>query len=152
LDEKVAPIDGTDAPTEESGKTTDAQSNEDRTVAGLSRRLNKELAEKASLAKQLAELVGSPSDDTEDKRTKLSKLERENAALRLGIKYPDVAGVIDGAIRKGLDPSWIDEDFVATLRSANTQVEDDSPAHNPARVAATNDQSILKGLKSLWED
>jgi len=151
LDEKVAPISDDTTPSDE-GKAAAAQSNDDKTVAGLSKRLNKEIAEKAALAKQLADFVKSPSEDTEDKRTKVSKLERENAALRLGLKYPDVAGVIDGAIRKGLDPSWIDEDFVATLRSAGTQVEDDSPTHNPARVTGTSSVDILKGLKSLFED
>ena len=150
MDETAAPIATDTAPTEESGKAESGSSNEDKTVAGLSKALRKALDRETAANKKLAEFIATPSEEGDDKRTRLSKLERENAALRLGMKYPDVAKVIDGAIAKGIDPSWIDEDFIATLRSV-APAEDDSPTHNPARLTAT-DPNVLKGLKSLFED
>ena len=137
--------------TANAGKSDASKESGDPVVAGLSRRLNREIAEKAALAKQLADFLGS-DEGTEDKRSKVSKLERENAALTKALQYPELAPAIRGAIAKGVDPSFIDDEFVSLLKMAQSTDVEDSPAHNPARVTGTADANILKGLKSLFED
>lgn len=143
------------ATTEKSGTADDAAGKADPTVAGLSARLTKEIegrkADKQALAEALSKL-----GDEEDGRTKLSRMERENIALRKSIQYPDVATTLQKAFDKGLDPSLVDDEFIESFRALRTnggtpapksESDNETPPHNPVR--STSPVSAMEQLKGM---
>lgn len=143
-------------PTEE-GKAADS-GGKDPVVAGLTSRLNKEIeAKKASetrLAEALAKLEGE-----EERGTKLARLEKENAAYKTALKYPDVAPILQKGFEKGaISPEHVDDDFVAAIRAASgktppAEEETAGTPHNPIRqTQGQSPMEQLKQLTSLWPD
>lgn len=138
------------------GKEANESGKDDATVAGLTRRLNREIEKRKAAEKLNAEAISKLGDE-EERGTKLSRVEKENLALKVAMKYPKHAGALTKAFEKGiLDPALVDDEFMEAFGPAAQVTEDEeteSPAHNPQRgTSPKSAMDQLKNLTSLWTE
>lgn len=132
--------------TPDGSQSLNDQEAEARTIEGLSRtvtkqqRLIKELTEKAAVTQATPD---------EAAKKELDEARAELAKSKLLLKHRDIADKLEPILNKGLNPEFVDDDFVAILRNGADEREEEAPAHNPVRGRGTPEQDATKLLKSL---
>lgn len=138
--------DGTTEPQDKGSK-----GDPDPVVQGLNRTVNQQREVIKNLNAKLEEAEKS-KEPTAEVKAELDAAKKELAQAKLLAKYPDVADKLEAAMKRGVDPSLIDDDFAKMFRGAQDE-ETETPAHNPVRGTPTEAQkaaNVLKSISSLF--
>ena len=132
------------------GKSGDGQELSAKERGGLNRSLNEAVEAKKVADAEVKRLT--------EESSKATNLERENKELKVRLKYPDVAEILQRVMAKDVNPDAIDDDFVAILRAGvkgSTADDDDTgtPAHNPPRKTSNESPADqLKAMTTIFSD